>query len=733
MKIKQIMTVNVSKVLALLFLLLPTYALAQNSSASKQLSIEQAVLGLYTDLRVTNLDQLQFCGSADDYAYIRQIDSSEVLFQFDPSNHEPEEFLTIEKFNDLLSTMNEKDSKSFPSIHWVDATSFYFHKNGNTYLLTKRSGDFSVQKLWSLPAGSNITAEDPNSPQLAFVKDHNLNIAKQGNIISITNDGSENIVYGQAVHRNEFGINGGSFWSPKSNYLAFYRMDQNMVNDYPVVDWSVTPAKVKNIKYPMAGGTSHQVKLCIYDLKYKTTQIVNVDGPKDQYLTSVSWSPDEKHIYIGVLNRAQNHLDLNQYDASTGLKTKTVFTDKSDKYVEPQHPLWFYNDTPGEFIWLSQRDGFMHMYLYKNDALDKQLTKGDWIVNKILGYNKALDEVIFTSTKDDAMQQNIYAVKVSNGKIRKINSNDAWHYPQLSKSGNYLIDAYKGKTTPRNIDIINIENPELQKRILTAKNPLEEYNTAKVALVKLPIENNIVLNGKLIYPTNFDSSKTYPAIVYTYNGPHVQLVKDGFPYSGNLWYDYMANKGYFIFVLDGRGSSNRGFEFESATHKKLGEVEMRDQLKGVEFLNTLPYIDGNRLGVHGWSFGGYMTTSLMTKYPDVFKVGVAGGPVMDWEMYEVMYTERYMASPDSNSNRAGYDKTRLWDKSSDLKNKLLIIHGAQDDVVVWQHSMKFIRDAVKNNKQVDYYVYPAHPHNVRGRDRVHLMQKISDYFDMHLR
>ncbi len=193
----------------------------------------------------------------------------------------------------------------------------------------------------------------------------------------------------------------------------------------------------------------------------------------------------------------------------------------------------------------------------------------------------------------------------------------------------------------------------------------------------------------------------------------------------------MAQKGYFIFVLDGRGSANRGFEFESAIHKKLGEVEMNDQLKGVEFLKTLPYIDAKRLGIHGWSFGGFMTTSLMTSYPDVFKCGVAGGPVMDWGMYEIMYTERYMENPTTNPE--GFQKTKLLDKSSLLKNKLLIIHGAQDDVVVWQHSMKFIRDAIKNNKQVDYFVYPNHQHNVRGKDRVHLMQKISDYFDENLK
>ena len=713
----------------LLLTIIPFFLQAQK----KKLSMEQAVIGLYTDLRITNLSQLQFCGSSDDYSYTRKKDSTHILYQANTKDYTPVAFMDLNDMNAMLTSKGEKEIKGFPRIKWIDANSFYFHKSGKTFWLSKNGDQMKLETLWELPKGSSITSEDKNKPQLAFVQKHNLNIATPKENIQLTTDGSENIVYGQAVHRNEFGIMGGSFWSPKSNFLAFYRMDQGMVNDYPIIDWASTPAKSKTIKYPMAGGTSHQVTLGIYDVKNKATQYLQIDGPRDQYLTSVSWSPDEKHIYVGILSRNQKHLDFNKYSVATGLKVKTVFTDKNEKYVEPQHPLWFYNNNPNEFIWLSQRDGYMHMYLYKNDALNKQITKGDWIVNDILGYYKELDEVIFTATKDDAMQKNIYGVTLSNGAVRKINNEGGWHAPKLSKSGKQLIDAYSNYATPRNIDVVSVANPKNQKRLLTAKNPLEEYETAEVKLVKLKVENNIVLNGKLIYPIDFDPAKKYPAIIYVYNGPHVQLVKNTFPYSGNLWRDYMAAKGYFIFVLDGRGSSNRGFDFESATHRKLGELEMRDQLKGAEFLTSLPFIDAERLGVHGWSYGGYMTTSLMTKYPDVFKCGVAGGPVMDWELYEIMYTERYMDSPDSNSNKAGYDKTRLWDKSKDLKNKLLIIHGAQDNVVVWQHSMKFIRDAVKNNKPVDYFVYPAHPHNVRGKDRIHLMHKISDYFDSNLK
>jgi len=710
-------------------LLIPFLAQAQK----KKLTIQQAVTGLYSDLRIANLAQLQFCGSSDSYSYTRKEDSTQVVYIADPSTHEPETFITLSELNGLLKTQGLEASKRFPSLKWIDNSSFYFKQNKSFYLLSKKFKNYSIQKLTTVPKEAIITATNSKKRQHSFIKGHNLFVSTESGSQQITTDGTENIVYGQAVHRFEFGITNGSFWSPQSNFLAFYRMDQSMVDDYPVIDWSVTPAKSKNIKYPMAGGTSHQVKLGIYDIKNKATQYLEIEGPTDQYLTSVSWSPDEKHIYVGVLSRSQKELNFNQYDVATGKKVKTIFTDTHEKYVEPQHPLWFYNDKPGEFIWLSQRDGFMHMYLYKNDALEKQITKGSWVVNDILGFNNSRNEVIFTGTKDGAMEKNVYAVSVKNNEIRKLNTTGGWHSPKLSQSGNYLIDAYSNFNTPRNIEVLNVATPQSQKRLLTAKNTLSDYETAKVKLVRLKVENNTVLNGKLIYPSNFDTSKQYPAIVYLYNGPHVQLVKNTFPYTGNLWYDYMASKGYFIFVMDGRGSSNRGFEFESATHRRLGEVEMRDQLKGVEFLSSLPYIDSKRLGVHGWSYGGYMTTSLMTKHPTVFKCAVAGGPVMDWKLYEIMYTERYMDSPDSTDNKTGYDQTRIWNKASDLKNNLLIIHGAQDDVVVWQHSMKFIRDAVKNNKPVDYFVYPSHPHNVRGKDRIHLMQKITDYFDLHLK
>jgi len=711
---------------------------AQNEAIEiqkKNFSIEQAVVGMWTDFRVKDLKQLKFMGKSNFYSFIRKKDGLDVLYAANVEDHEAKPYMDLEQLNLLLESQSEDKVSSFPSINWFSARSFYFKTNETYYKVIYSDDDeIKIRSLLKLPKGAEHVKVLENPFSASFVKDDNLAIQTEKIARTLSKDGSADIVYGQAVHRQEFGITDGMFWSPKGKSLAFYRMDQSMVNDYPVVNWSETPASVKNIKYPMAGGASHHVTLGVHHLKDDKTIYINTEGPKEQYLTSISWSPDEEFVYVGLLNRGQDHLKMNQYYAADGSFVKTLFEEKHSKYVEPQHSLNFYNKDPESFIWMSQRDGYMHMYLYDKNEV-KQITKGKWIVNSYVGYNKVANEIVFTGTKDGPTQKNVYAVKLDDLTIRNVSAEEhwhvgGWHSPILSKNGSYMIDKFKNNHIPNAIDVVNINSKSMQKRILSAPNPLQNYKTARTKLVQVKSDGNL-LYGKLIYPTDFDSTKKYPAIVYVYNGPHVQLVKDVFPFSGNLWYDYMAQRGYFVYVMDGRGSSNRGLEFENATFRKMGQVEMRDQMQGVAFLKSLPYIDEDRLGVHGWSYGGFMTTSLMTSYPDVFKVGVAGGPVMDWKMYEVMYTERYMDDPQSNA--AGYSASALIDKVDKLEGKLLLIHGAQDDVVVWQHSMKFIRESVKQKKQVDYFVYPSHPHNVRGFDRIHLMQKVTDYFDLHLK
>lgn len=481
----------------------------------------------------------------------------------------------------------------------------------------------------------------------------------------------------------------------------------------------------------MAGQTSHQVTLGIYDVQSESTRFLQIPGEKDQYLTAISWSPDSKYVFVGVLNRDQNHLKMNHYDAKSGDFIKTIFEEKDEKYVEPQNPLLFFPNSNTDFIWQSQRTGYNHLFHYNIEkGLLSQITKGDWLVTAVLGFNEKKKEIYFTSTKETPLERHLYRINWENFKTERLDSAPGMHSGILSSNGNYLYDVYSNSETPRVADIINTSTLK-NSNILTSENPLKNYQRAEVKNVTLKADDGTPLYGKLMLPADFDANKKYPVIVYLYNGPHLQLITNSFPASGNLWYDYMTQNGYIVFSMDGRGSSNRGMKFEQAVFRNLGETEMNDQLKGVDYLKSLPYVDSKRMGVHGWSFGGFMTTSLMLKHPEIFKAGVAGGPVIDWNMYEIMYTERYMDSPQQNPE--GYKNANLLDKVQNLKGKLLMIHGAQDDVVVWQHSIKFLKSAVDNGVQVDYSVYPGHAHNVIGKDRVHLMQKVTDYFDEHLK
>jgi dipeptidyl-peptidase-4 len=483
----------------------------------------------------------------------------------------------------------------------------------------------------------------------------------------------------------------------------------------------------------MAGGTSHEVTLGVYRPATQKTVFLKTGGPADHYLTCVTWSPDQQFIYVALLNREQDHLWLNQYSAATGELVKTLLEETDAKYVHPTHPLTFVPGKTDQFIWWSERSGYRHLYLYNTQGKAlRQVTTGNWVVNELAGFDTKRQEVIFTASKESPLEKHIYAASYARKQAapRRLDSAPGWHDAQASTSGDYILDAYSAAETPY-IARIAASSGKWEQNILTAADPLKDFQRPQIRQVTLKAEDGTPLYGKLILPVNFDAAGKYPVIVYLYNGPNVQLIRNAYPSSGNLWYEYMAQHGYVIFIMDGRGSDNRGMAFEQATFRQLGTVEMDDQLRGVDYLKSLPFIDQHKMGVHGWSFGGFMTTSLMLRHPGVFQVAVAGGPVIDWSMYEVMYTERYMDTPQENPE--GYANANLLTKTKNLQGRLLLIHGTNDNVVVWQNSIDFLKACVDNEVQVDYFVYPGHLHNVLGKDRVHLMQKITDYFDENLK
>ena len=563
---------------------------------------------------------------------------------------------------------------------------------------------------------------------MAYTIQNNLFV----NGIAVTNE-PDGIVCGQSVHRNEFGISKGTYWSPAGNLLAFYRMDESSVTRYPLVDITTRVGKLNNVRYPMAGMTSHKVTVGIYNPETQKTIYLNAGDPTDRYFTNLSWAPDARSLYLIELNRDQNHARLCQYSAETGELMATLFEETHPKYVEPQHPIVFLPWDSNKFIYQSQRDGFNHLYLYDtNGKLIKQLTEGKWLVNDLLGFNTQRKEVVFNAI--DALGSANFAVNVNSGKRSlpfSINTTtEGMHTGLLSASGAYIIDRYSSPTVPRNIDIIDTKTFK-SINLLRAKNPFEGFTMPSIETGTIKAADGVTnLYYRLIKPADFDPSKKYPAIIYVYGGPHAQMINSGWMNAARGWDIYMANKGYIMFTLDNRGSSNRGLEFENATFRQLGIEEGKDQVKGVEFLKSQPYIDGNRIGVHGWSFGGHMTTALILRYPEIFKVGVAGGPVIDWGYYEVMYGERYMDTPQSNPK--GYKQCNLNNLAGNLKGHLLIIHDDHDDTCVPQHTLSFMKACVDARTYPDLFIYPTHKHNVKGRDRVHLHEKITRYFEDYL-
>jgi dipeptidyl-peptidase-4 len=603
--------------------------------------------------------------------------------------------------------------------------------NRKAYILI----DFKDKKVVWQDSISGQEANDwnPQSRATAFVANHQLFVVDgQGNKRQLTTDGSREVVYGQSVHRNEFGIEKGTFWSPDGQHLAFYRMDQSMVADYPQVDIDPRIAAGVPDKYPMAGETSHKVTVGVYDLQTEKIIYLQTGDPTDRYFTNIAWSPDAKTIYMFELNRDQNDCRLISYDASTGAKVAELYRETSDKYVEPLHPIQFLPWDATKFILQSQRDGYNHLYIYNvKGELVKQLTSGRFVVQEVLGFNEKQKSILFTSNEVHPLQRNTYSVNTATGKRTLLDNGKGSHTAVLSKSGQWFYDKYSEPDIPRNIDLVEVKSGKVQ-RLLTAEDPWKDYKQPLFECGSIKAaDGKTDLYYRMVKPHDFDATKKYPTVVYVYGGPHAHNVEAAWHWYSRSWETYMAQKGYIVFILDNRGSENRGRDFEQVTFRQLGQVEMQDQMKGVDYLRTLPYIDMNRLGVHGWSFGGFMTISLMTNYPDVFKVGVAGGPVIDWKWYEVMYGERYMDTPQSNPE--GYEKTSLLSKAKDLKGRLQIITGYNDDTVVPQHCLSFLKACIEAGTQPDFFVYPGEPHNMRGHASVHLHERITQYFEDYLK
>jgi dipeptidyl-peptidase-4 len=683
----------------------------------KKITLEDGVLQQGRKFGADRLTGFQWIPNSNNYVYYT--DGWSKMVTATTSDKKTSELVTLAEINSALGTK----LRNFFGLQWIDATTIIVSENGNyyTYSLTSKSGT-KIQD--AVENSENLTFDKANQ-NLAFTEGNNLYILnKNKEKIAVTSNSDKNIVSGQTISRSEFGISGGIFWSPKSSFLAFYQKDETDVADYPLLDVNETPGKLVSIKYPMIGQKSEKPKVGIYNLATGKTVFIAPRNNSDDYLTNLSWTPDEKFILIAELNRGQNDMCLNLYDANSGKFIKTLLNETNPKWVEPEHDAFFPSEKSNNFVWHSEKDGFQNLYYYTIDGkLIKQLTNNKFVTREIIGANPAGTEIYFKATGPNPTNMLVYKVDLK-GKQTLITKDEGVHNVTISTDGNWFFDEYSNHSTPSK-SILYDKNLKATT-LLESKNKYEGYEmgSAEIQTIKAA-DGTTDLYTRLIKPSNFDPTKKYPVMVYVYGGPHAQMITNSYLDGANLWMYWMAEQGYLVFTVDNRGSDNRGFAFESVIHGKCGTNEVEDQIKGVEYLKSLPYVDGNRLAVHGWSYGGFMTNSLMLRKPDAFKVGVAGGPVVDWKWYEAMYGERYMDTPAENAK--GFEESSLLTYVKDLKGKLLLIHGTNDDVVVEQHNLSLVKKFVEAGKQVDYFPYPMHKHNVMGKDRVHLMTKVLNY------
>ncbi|EKT4549874.1 DPP IV N-terminal domain-containing protein [Flavobacterium psychrophilum] len=702
-----------NRILLLLSLFITVFASAQN----KKITLEESVLQQNRLFRADKLAGFQWIPNTNKYTYYVENGTKLML-----ANATDNKLALILNLDDLNKSLNTK-LNSFFGYQWKNeniltisnGTKFY------SYQIATKTGKTTQE---TLEFAENKTFDNTNE-NLAFTEQNNLFFFnKNKEKITVTNNSDKNIVSGQTIARSEFGISGGIFWSPKSTYLAFYQKDETNVADYPLLDITQTPGKLESIKYPMIGQKSEKPRVGVYNLATSKTVFILPKGNPEDYLTNLSWSPDEKYILIAEVNRAQNDMNLNVYDANSGTFVRTILNEKSNKWVEPENAAFFTNSKSNNFVWISEKDGFNNLYYYTIEGkLIKKLTSNLFPVREIISTNTAGTEIYFKATGENATNMLAYKVDLK-GKQTLITKEFGVHTVIPNFDGSFIFDEYSNHTTPSK-SLIYDKNlkPTI---VLESKNKYDGYVMGTTEIKTIKSADGITnLFTRLIKPSNFDASKKYPVLIYVYGGPHAQMITNSYLDGANLWMHWMAEQGYLVFTVDNRGSDNRGVAFESVIHQRLGVNEMEDQIKGVDYLKSLPYVDENRLAVHGWSFGGFMTTSLMLRKPDTFKVGVAGGPVTDWKWYEIMYGERYMDTP--AENQKGFDEANVLNYAKNLKGKLLLIHGTSDDVVVMQNNLGLIKKFIEAEKQVDFFPYPMHKHNVQGKDRVHLMKKVLDY------
>ena len=553
----------------------------------------------------------------------------------------------------------------------------------------------------------------PDGKFVSFLRDHNVWFVPVagGKERALTTGGTEEIRKGELdwVYPEELEIFSAYWWAPDSSAVAYLEMDERPVSRYPLVNFESYLGEAEMQRYPVAGGTNPVVRVLVVSLDDDQPRVMDIGTNSDCYIARVNWLPDSRHLAIERLNREQNVLDLLLADTKTG-KSSVLLTEKDQYWINVSDDLRFLKDSK-RFLWSSERSGYRHLYLYDWSGKElTQVTKGEWEVSHVDGVDEAKGLIYFTATEKSPIERHLYRVALDGSGFSRLTKEDGTHMINLAPDASAYVDTYSNTATPPRQDLFRSDGSKIVTINENKVEELAQFHLSPVEFFTVQSRDGVRLNCFMIKPALFDRAKKYPVIVYTYGGPHAQVVLNAWGGSNLLWHQMMAQKGFIIFALDNRGSAGRGHVFEEPIHYRLGVQELADQRDGATWLAEQPWVDSRRIGIWGWSFGGFMTITAMLRAADVFKVGFAGGPVTDFRFYDTIYTERYMGLP--KQHEEDYVNNSPLKYASGLKGKLLIAHGTADDNVHYANTLSFVNELIKNGLYVEVIAAPGRGHGV---------------------
>ena len=620
-----------------------------------------------------------------------------------------------------------------------DGQSLMFPLADKLWLFTPDAPESS--RLRQLADGNNATDVRFSSLGrfVSFVRDQNIfavDVAS-GRVRQLTLDGGGDVSFGMAefVAQEEMDRDTGYWWAPNDQFLAFAKVDESPIPMAQRYEQGKDGLTIVSQRYPFAGSNNASVQIGVMDMLDGHVTWLDLGSEKDIYVARVNWLPDSRHITVQRQSRDQQTLDLLVFDILTG-KPVPLLRETSSTWVNLHSDLRFISNGQ-QFIWASEKSGFKHLYLHDRDGkLVKPLTQGEWAVEELKVIDEVKQEIFFTAYKDSPLELHLYAVSLKDGQIRKLTTETGWHNVTVSEDGEYFLDLFSSPAQPPQLKLHDRSGNRLTYLLENAiddSHPYAPYvlHDIQPTFGEIKSEDGQALFYRMYQPAALEEGKKYPVIIDVYGGPHGARVNKAWDSRNGFWHKLMAQRGFVVFSLDNRGTNRRGVKFEAPIYQKMGVPEVVDQQAGVAFLRTLPFVDGERIGVFGWSYGGYMTLMSMMKAPQDFKVGVSVAPVTDWLLYDTHYTERYMGLPARNAE--GYKNSNVLSHVDGLQGKLLLVHGMADDNVLFLHAAKLIDALQRKNKPFDLMLYPGSKHGIRGDDlRLHLFSLITGYFEQHL-